>query len=321
MDKELALHFYRQMSRIRRFEEAVTDVYLRGLMPGLAHSYAGEEAIAVGVCTALRPDDYITSTHRGHGHLLAKGGRMDRMMAEILGKSTGYNRGRGGTMHIVDVGLGMLGANGIVGGGLSIALGAGWSSKYLKENKVAVCFFGDGASNQGVVMETMNMAALWQLPVIFACENNLYAQFTAISKSKCSVGLSSRAEAFGLPATELDGQDIGSVYETMVEMIRRVRSGEGPEFVEFKTYRYSGHHVGDPGTIYRDPAEVAEWKSNRDPIALYREKILLEGVCTLEELTQIDNEIKQEVSEALEFAKGSEYPNSNEVGFYVYPNA
>jgi TPP-dependent pyruvate/acetoin dehydrogenase alpha subunit len=320
MEKEFVLHLYHHMLRIRRFEEAVTELYLRGLMPGLAHSYAGEEAIAVGVCTALRPEDYITSTHRGHGHLLAKGGKMNRMMAEILGKAAGYNQGRGGTMHIVDVSLGMLGANGIVGGGVGIALGAGWSIKFLGQERVAICFYGDGASNQGVIPEAMNMAALWKLPVIFACENNLYAQFTALSRSKCSVGLSARAEAFGLPATELDGQDVFGVYNTMSTMIQRVRSGEGPEFVEFKTYRYSGHHVGDPGTAYRDINEITEWKSHRDPLTLFTEKVLATNTCTADDLEQVERQVKAEVDEAVEFAKASPYPNPSEVIRYVYPH-
>jgi len=313
MNKKLTLELYYQMLRIRRFEEAVTELYLRGLMPGLAHSYAGEEAVAVGVCSCLRPEDYITSTHRGHGHLLAKGGKMDRMMAEILGKADGYNQGRGGTMHIVDVSLGMLGANGIVGGGVGIALGAGWSIKFLGQPRVAVCFYGDGASNQGILQEAMNMASLWKLPVIFACENNLYAQFTSIARSKPGAPLSARAEAFGLPACEVDGQDVVAVHRLMTGLVRRVRAGGGPEFVEFKTYRYSGHHVGDPGTAYRDPGEVAEWKTRRDPITLLHNLALEQGLCAAGDLEEIEQRARQEADDAVEFAKAAAYPRPEEV--------
>lgn len=243
------------------------------------------------------------------------------MMAEILGKVSGYNHGRGGTMHIVDVSLGMLGANGIVSGGVGIALGAGWSIKLLGQDRVVVCFYGDGASNQGVVMEAMNMAALWKLPVIFACENNLYAQFTAITNSKLNISLSARAESFGIPSIEMDGQEVVGIYQTMMDMVGRVRQGNGPEFIEFKTYRYSGHHVGDPGTAYRDVNEVNEWRQHRDPITIFRDRLLKEGTCTMDELELIDKKVMLEVEEAVEFGKNAEFPIPSEVGRYVYPNA
>jgi acetoin:2,6-dichlorophenolindophenol oxidoreductase subunit alpha len=321
VDKGVMLELYRRMVRIRKFEEGVIQVYIRGLMPGLAHAYIGEEAVAVGVCAALRKDDYITSTHRGHGHLIAKGGRTDRMMAEVLGKESGYNRGRGGTMHIADLSLGILGANGIVAGGMGIAVGAGWSCKQRGTGQVSVCFFGDGAANQGVLAESMNMASIWKLPVIFACENNLYGQFTAASKVAGGSRFGARAEAFGLRATEVYGQEVLSVYDAMADVLERVREGGGPEFVELKTYRYGGHHVGDPGKAYRDSDEIEEWKANRDPIKLFSSKLLGERICSPEEIESIDTEIQKEVDDAVEFAKAAPFPNASEVGQYVYPDA
>ncbi len=321
MDKEFLLELYRRMVRIRKFEEGIVQVYLRGLMPGLAHSYAGEEAVAVGVCAALRADDYIVSTHRGHGHLIAKGGKTDRMMAEVLGKEPGYNRGRGGTMHIADLSLGILGANGIVGGGLGIAVGAGWSSKQRKSGQVCVCFYGDGAANQGVVAESMNLATIWKLPVIFVCENNLYGQYTAKAKAAGGPSLGARAEAYGLRACEGYGQEVLSVYDTMVEVVDRVRRGEGPEFVEFKTYRYGGHHVGDPGKAYRAAEEIEDWKNNRDPLKLLADRLVGDKICARGEVEAIDQEIQKEVDDAIEFAKAAPFPNSSEVSLYVYPES
>lgn len=319
MEKEFLLELYRRMVRIRKFEEGIYEVYTRGLMPGLAHSYAGEEAVAVGVCATLREEDYIVSTHRGHGHLIAKGGKTDRMMAEVLGKEAGYNRGRGGTMHIADLSLGMLGANGIVGGGLGIAAGAGWSAKQRGTGQVCVCFYGDGAANQGVVMESMNMASIWKLPVIYVCENNMYGQYTANAKAAGGPSLSARAESLGLRAAEVYGQEVLSVYDTMVEAVGRVRRGEGPEFVEFKTYRYSGHHVGDPGKGYRAAEEIEEWKANRDPLKLFAAKLTGDKICGPEEIEGIDQEIQKEVDEAIEFAKAAPFPKVSEVSLYVYP--
>lgn len=321
MDKEFMLELYRRMVRIRKFEEGVIQVYIRGLMPGLAHAYIGEEAVAVGVCAALRDDDYITSTHRGHGHLIAKGGRTDRMMAEILGKESGYNRGRGGTMHIADVSLGILGANGIVAGGMGIAAGAGWSAKQRGTGQVVVCFFGDGAANQGVLAEAMNMASIWKLPVIFALENNLYGQFTAAAHVAGGSRFGARAEAFGLRSTELYGQEVLSVYDATTAVVERVRKGSGPEFVELKTYRYGGHHVGDPGKAYRASEEIEEWKGNRDPIKLFGGKMLADKICGAEEIEAIGTEIQKEVDDAVEFAKAAPFPNPSEVGLYVYPDA
>ncbi len=321
MKREYLLELYRRMVRIRKFEEGIYEVYTRGLMPGLAHSYAGEEAVGVGVCAALRPDDYITSTHRGHGHLIAKGGRTDRMMAEVLGKEPGYNRGRGGTMHIADLSLGILGANGIVGGGLGIAAGAGFSIKLRGTDQVCVCFYGDGASNQGVVQESMNMASIWKLPVIFVCENNMYGQYTSRARAAAGERLGARAEALGLRAREVYGQEVLSVYDTMVEVVDRVRGGGGPEFVEFKTYRYQGHHVGDPGKGYRSEEEVRDWKANRDPIKLFAAKLTGDKICGPEEIEAANLEIDKEIREAIEFAKAAPYPKVSEVSLYVYPES
>ena len=319
MDREFLLELYRRMVRIRKFEDAIVQVYLRGLMPGLAHCYSGEEAVAVGACAALRKDDYIVSTHRGHGHLIAKGGKVDRMMAEVLGKEPGYNRGRGGTMHIADLSLGMLGANGIVGGGLGIAAGAGWSIKQRGTDQVCVCFYGDGAANQGVVQESMNMASIWKLPVIYLCENNMYGQYTAKAKVAAGPRLGARAEALGLRATEVYGQEVWSVYETMAQVVDRVRAGGGPEFVECKTYRYYGHHVGDPGKAYRPAEEIEDWKTNRDPIKLFADKLVGDRICGPEELSAIDEEMQREVDGAVEFAKAAPFPEVSEVAKYVYP--
>ncbi len=321
MDREFLLELYRRMVRIRKFEEGIVQVYLRGLMPGLAHSYAGEEAVAVGVCAALRDDDYIVSTHRGHGHLIAKGGKTDRMMAEVLGKEPGYNRGRGGTMHIADLSLGILGANGIVGGGLGIAAGAGWSAKQLGNGRVCVAFFGDGASNQGVLMESMNLASIYKLPVIYVCENNLYGQFTAKTKAAGGERLGARAEALGLRATEGYGQEVLSVHDAMVEVVERVRGGGGPEFVELKTYRYGGHHVGDPGKVYRPAEEIEDWKNNRDPLKLYADKLVGDKICAREEIDAVDAEIQREIDDAVEFAKAAPFPKVSEVSLYVYPES
>ena len=243
------------------------------------------------------------------------------MMAEVLGKEAGYNRGRGGTMHIADLSLGILGANGIVGGGLGIAAGAGWSIKMKGTDQVCVCFYGDGAANQGLVAESMNMASIWKLPVVYVCENNQYGQFTAASRVTAGTRLGARAEAFGIPATEGYGQDVLGVYEIMSAVVDRVRKGGGPEFVEFKTYRYGGHHVGDPGKAYRDVEEIEDWKQNRDPIVLLGNRLVGDRVCTREELDAIQQEIQREVDDAIEFAKAAPFPRVSEVSLYVYPES
>ncbi|HEX2924609.1 MAG TPA: thiamine pyrophosphate-dependent dehydrogenase E1 component subunit alpha, partial [Chloroflexota bacterium] len=243
----------------------------------------------------------------------------DRMMAEVLGKEAGYNKGRGGTMHIVDLSLGILGANGIVAGGLGIVAGAGWSAKQLKNGRVAVVFYGDGASNAGVVPESMNLSKIWNLPVIYVCENNQYGQFTARSKVAAGPRLGARAESYGLRATELDGQDVLGVYDAMCKVVDRVRNGGGPEFVECKTYRWGGHHVGDPGKAYRPAEEIEDWKTNRDPLKLFADKVTRDKLCTPEEIEAVNQEIQKEIDDAVEFAKTTPFPNVSEVSRYVYP--
>ena len=257
---------YRRMVMIREFEEQVNELYTRALMPGLAHLYIGEEAVAVGICEALQQKDYITSTHRGHGHCLAKGASPDRMFAELLGKEAGYCRGKGGSMHIADPATGNLGANAIVGGSTGIATGAALSSSRLGTGQVTVCFFGEGALGQGVLYEVMNLAALWKLPVLYVCENNLYNEYTHYSETTAGDMLS-RGAAFGVHAEGVDGQDVRAVYTTAQRLVERARKGEGPAFLVCNTYRYHGHHVGDINReYYRSKQEEQEWKTKRDPI-------------------------------------------------------
>src|SRR5205809_4411771 len=236
------IHFYRQMMKIRLFEEQVNQLYMSAKMPGLAHLYIGQEAVAVGVCETLRQDDYITSTHRGHGHCLAKGASLDRMFAELLGKAPGYCRGKGGSMHIADQETGNLGANAIVGGSAGIATGAAMSAKMRGSDQVSVCFFGEGALGQGLLYEVMNMASLWKLPVVYVCENNLYNEYTSYEDVTAG-SITARAEAFGIPAEEVDGQDVLAVYEASARAVERARRGDGPSFLACATYRYQGHHV------------------------------------------------------------------------------
>src|SRR3979411_172025 len=265
MDQLLAM--YRQMVTIRLFEEQVNDLYTRALMPGLAHLYIGEEAVAVGICESLHRDDYITSTHRGHGHCLAKGAAPDRMFAELLGKEVGYCRGKGGSMHIADPKSGNLGANAIVGGSVGIAAGAAFSAKTLGTKQVAVCFFGEGALGQGFLYEVMNMSKLWNLPVIYVCENNMYNEYTHFSETTAGEILA-RPAAFGISAESVDGQDVRAVYATASRLVDQARSGNGPAFLLCNTYRYRGHHVGDVNReYYRAKQEEQLWKTERDPIA------------------------------------------------------
>lgn len=316
-DKKVLLDMYRKMVTIRRFEEAVYDLYTRAEMPGLAHLYIGEEAVAVGACAALREDDHITSTHRGHGHLIAKGGDIRYMMAEILGKETGYNRGRGGTMHIADPELGSLGAFAVVGSGLGTATGAALSAKMRGSDQVAICFFGDGASNQGSFHETLNLAALWRLPVVYVCENNLYAISVNVTRAHLCADIADRAAAYCMPGVVADGQDVLSVYEAAKEAVERARGGEGPTLVECKTYRYFGHHVGDSGTSYRCEEEVQKWKAE-DPIDLFRCKLEAEGVMNGKEAQEIEAEVKRSIEEAIEYARESPFPSPEDVYRNLY---
>jgi acetoin:2,6-dichlorophenolindophenol oxidoreductase subunit alpha len=312
------LQMYRRMQMIRFFEEQVNELYTRALMPGLAHLYVGEEAVAVGICSALRPDDYITSTHRGHGHCVAKGASPDRMFAELLGKAGGYCKGKGGSMHIADPETGNLGANAIVAGSTGIATGAAFSAKHLKTGQVAVCFFGEGALGQGVLYEVMNLAALWKLPVIYVCENNLYNEYTHYSETTAG-DILTRGTAFGVPAESVDGQDVRAVHAVATRLVERARRGEGPALLVCNTYRYSGHHVGDISReYYRSKQEEQEWKTNRDPIKVLANWLTSEKHADALALQQIESEVRAEIQAAVDFALAAPYPNPQEADQDVY---
>jgi acetoin:2,6-dichlorophenolindophenol oxidoreductase subunit alpha len=312
------IRMYRRMVMIRMFEEQVNELYTRALMPGLAHLYIGEEAVAVGICEALRPTDYVTSTHRGHGHCLAKGASPDRMFAELLGKEAGYCRGKGGSMHIADPATGNLGANAIVGGSTGIATGAALSSKRLGKDDVAVCFFGEGALGQGVLYEVMNLAALWKLPVIYVCENNLYTEYTHYSETTAG-DILARGTAFGVPAESVDGQDVRAVNAVAKKMVERARRGEGPSFLVCNTYRYTGHHVGDINReYYRSKQEEQQWKTQRDPIQNFAAWLIGQKFADAASLEGIQSEVRAEMKAAVEFAIAAPYPNPSEVDEDVY---
>jgi len=304
--KELAKHFYTDMYRTRRFEEEVFEFYKRGLMPGLAHLYLGEEAISAGTCAALRDTDYIGSTHRGHGHLVSRGADLNRMMAEILGKGTGYSKGKGGSMHIMAMDKGILGANGIVGGEIPIATGAAYASKLRGDDKVTVSFFGDSACNEGTFHESINMAAAWDLPIVYIIENNLYGISVDIRQVTKEHQLSKRAIGYGIPGITIDGNDVYAVYEEARKAVDRARKGEGPTLIECLTYRWQGHHVGDPG-VYRPEEEVAEWKA-RDPIGVFEGKKLLSKA----EIEEIKATVNAQVAQACKFAEESPYADISE---------
>jgi TPP-dependent pyruvate/acetoin dehydrogenase alpha subunit len=317
-ERDRWMRAYRRMLTIRLFEEQVNELYTSARMPGLAHLYSGEEAVAVGVCEALRRDDYITSTHRGHGHCLAKGASVDRMYAELLGKAAGYCRGKGGSMHIADQDTGNLGANAIVGGSAGIATGAAMSSKMRSSDQVTVCFFGDGALGQGVLYEVMNMASLWKLPVIYVCENNLYNEYTHYSETTAG-DLCARARAFGIPAEEVDGQDVRAVYAAAQRMVDRAREGEGPAFLLCNTYRFYGHHVGDvQRTYYRSKEEEERWKAERDPLELLGRWLTAQGIADEGELRRIRDEVSAEIMAGVQFALEAPYPDVSEVDQHVY---
>ena len=317
-DAEQWLHMYEQMVKIREFEEKVNELYTQAIMPGLAHLYIGQEAVAVGVCEALRRDDYITSTHRGHGHCLAKGASMERMFAELLGKEAGYCRGKGGSMHIADQDTGNLGANAIVGGSAGIATGAAFSAKRLGTGQVAVCFFGEGALGQGLLYEVMNLAQLWKLPVIYICEDNLYNEYTHYTETTAG-DLLARAKAFGITAEEVDGQDVRAVYTTVQRLAERVRRGEGPAFLLCHTYRYRGHHVGDVNrTYYRPKEEEQEWMALRDPLKKLADFLIDQKLADQNVLDRIQADVKAQVEAAAQFAIGAPYPDVSQVDQHVY---
>jgi len=315
---EQYLQMYRQMVRIRTFEDNANQLYLSAKMPGLTHMYSGEEAVAVGICEALTDDDKITSTHRGHGHCVAKGAEFKQMFCELLGKEEGYCRGKGGSMHIADQSHGNLGANAIVGGSMGIATGSALRAKLQGADDVTVCFFGDGATAQGLLYEVMNMAALWSLPVIYACENNGYSEYTKTDEIAAG-SITARAEAFGIEAFKVDGQDVLAVNELTQKLVARCRKGEGPFFIELETYRYHGHHVGDINrAYYRSKEEEKDWHENRDPIIRFRSWLVDEGIATEDGIEQMNAEIEKDAADAVAYAEAAAYPDASEVNMHVY---
>jgi pyruvate dehydrogenase E1 component alpha subunit len=319
-DPEFLKLLYRRMVAIRRFDEKAGELFLAGELPGFVHLYVGEEAIAVGVCANLTETDYITSTHRGHGHCIAKGAQIDRMMAEIFGKRTGYCKGKGGSMHIADFSIGMLGANGVVGGGYNLAVGAALAAKMRKTGQVAVCFFGDGASNRGTFHEALNMAAVWKLPVVFVNENNQWASTTPYQTTTAVRDIADRAAGYGMPGTVVDGNNVFAVYETAKAAIERARLGGGPTLIEAKTYRIKGHFVGDP-EMYRTKAEVQEQLAKNDPLKNFVKQVTEAGWLRQDELEAIQAEIAGVIAQAVEEARQAPYPESSELyaGLYA-PN-
>lgn len=306
LDKSLLLKMYEQMLTIRHFEERAGKEFAAGKVPGFVHLYAGEEAVAVGVCIHLTEDDYITSHHRGHGHCIAKGVDIRAMVAELLGREAGACRGKGGSMHIADVHKGMLGANGIVGGGFPLATGAGLTARYNGRGQVAVCFFGDGAANQGTFHESLNLAGIWKLPVVYVAENNGYAESTPVAYHMSCRDISERAAGYNMPGITVDGLNILAVYEAAGEAIARARRGEGPSLIECKTYRYYGHFEGDTIT-YRTKEELEAFML-RDPIQTLRQSLEGRGLATAEELTAIDQQVQERIDDAWRFAEASPLP-------------
>ncbi len=318
VDSEQWLYMYEQMAKIRAFDEEANQLYLSAKMPGLTHMYIGQEAVAVGVCEALTKDDYITSTHRGHGHCLAKGARIDLMFAELLGKEAGYCRGKGGSMHIADQESGNLGANAIVGGSAGIATGAAMSAKMRGTDQVAVCFFGEGALGQGLLYEVMNMAQLWKYPVIYVCENNLYNEYTHFSETTAGT-LLGRAQAFGMYTVEVDGQNVREVYLTMQHLVKRARQGDGPAFLLAHTYRYHGHHVGDIDRAYYRPKEEEEmWRTERDPLKTLAQWMVENNLAEAKLFDDIEQNVTSEVEAGVQFALNAPYPQESEVNQHVY---
>ncbi len=319
--KDKLLEMYRSMQRIRQFETKTRDLALANELPGFVHVSIGEEASATGVCAALRKTDRITSTHRGHGHLLAKGGQLNRMMAELYGKRTGYCKGKGGSMHIVDYALGILGANGIVGGGLPIATGSALAAVIAGKDDVTACFFGDGASNEGTFHESLNLAAVWKLPVVFVCENNGYGEFTPMQTVTSVRDIAQRAHGYNIPGYIVDGNDVMEVFRFASEAVARARAGEGPTLLECKTYRWEGHVVGEAAFLgedaYRPTAEVEAWKL-KCPIIRYQQFLVSGGKIDKVELDRIDKETTAELEDAIMFARESELPDVSEVTDDVY---
>lgn len=316
-ETEFALHLYRRMVEIRLFEEKIGELFLAGELPGFVHVYVGEEAIAVGVCASLNDDDYIASTHRGHGHCIAKGAKIEPMMAEIFGKITGYCKGKGGSMHIASADVGMLGANGVVGGGYNLAVGAALAAKMQQTQKVAVCFFGDGASNRGTFHEALNMAAAWKLPVVFVCENNEWASTTPYLTTTSVADISNRAVSYGIPGVIVDGNDVFAVYEAAKVAIERARSGEGPTLLEAKTYRIKGHFIGDP-EMYRTKEEVQHRFETNEPLKNFAKEIGKQHDITTEELDAIYKEAADQVERAVDKARQDPWPTDSDLFSDLY---
>jgi len=318
LSKEKLVKMYQDMLKIRYFENQITDLYSKGLIPGIAHLYIGEEAIAVGTCGNLTKRDFIISTHRGHGHLIAHGADLKKMMAEILGKETGYCKGKGGTMHIMDANKGVLGANGIVGAGIPIATGSAYSAKVRGTDQITVAFFGDAASNQGTFHESINMAAVWKLPVVYICENNLYGISVDIRKVIPTKDIAIRAKAYDIPGIIVDGNDVLEVHRITKKAIERARKGEGPTLIECKTYRWKGHNVGDPGTVYRLEDERNKWMK-RCPIKTFQKRLIKEKIISEIELKSFEADLKTKIKKAVNFAIQSPYPKEEEAseGLFV----
>ena len=311
MDRDLKIRFLEYMTRIRRFEEKTVQLYQENRIWGHLHPYIGQEAVATGTCQALKKTDYILSTHRGHGHCIAKGGDMSKMMAELLGKETGSCRGRGGSMHIADIECGILGANGIVGGGIPISVGVGLSCRMEGKKRTIVCFFGEGAVNNGVFHESLNLAAIFKLPVIFICENNLYAISTSVSDSSSGSSIWNKACAYDIPGIEADGMDVEDIYGKISDAASRARSGKGPTLIEARTYRFFGHHLQD-AQAYRDKKESETYRNTMDPVINYRQKLLQDGIVDKAFLEKMEEGLKKEIDDALKFAEESPLPDLKE---------
>ena len=311
IDKREAAYYLKQMMQIRQFEDMIMELLAQNIAEGGSHLYAGEEAIAVGAMAAIKKDDYITSTHRGHGHCIAKGGKLDELMAEILGKKTGCCKGKGGSLHLADLSTYNLGANGVVGGGLGIATGAALSVKMRKTGQIVLCFMGDGATNQGLFHECANMAGVWKLPVIYVCENNLYGMSVSVERATAVKDMTRKALAYDMPSESADGNDVLKVKEVVSKWAEYARSGKGPVFLEFKSYRYYGHSRSDP-RVYRTREEEKYWK-DRDPIKLFSEKMAREGVLSEAECAALDKAVASEIERAVKFAKDSPDPSPAEL--------
>jgi len=316
LTEEILVEMFATMCRIRRFEQMADRLYGAGKVHGTMHLSAGQEAVAVGAGASMLADDYLLNHHRGHGHFIAKGANIDRMMAEFLGKETGYCKGRGGSMHIADIEANNLGANGIVGGGISLAVGVGLAVKMRKASQIVLCVFGDGAANQGIFHESLNMAALWDLNVVFLCENNQYGMSMPVERATSKTPIAGRAEVYGMPGFCVDGNDLISVYEVMIEAVEHARKGSGPVLVEAITYRYYGHSKSDRN-LYRTKDEIDLWKKS-DPISRFKSRLLAAGYLTEDQTVQLDSEAQQEIDDAVAFAEAAPEPDPASVTEYVY---